>query len=116
MLINKKTAKCYLTVGVFLMSLLTGLSSALAQQNMPSVSGILKNITAPVFKDVIYNVIAYGAIADGKTDSKTAFDKAISLCSTSGGGMVEIPAGKFFIAGPVVLKSHVNLHFDDGAN
>lgn len=112
---RKSPLKYCLVVRLCIMNLLTGLSTVFAQQNMPSLNGILKNIKAPVFKDAVYNVTSYGAIADGKSDSKAAFDKAISLCSTSGGGMVEIPAGKFFIAGPVVLKSHVNLHFDTGA-
>jgi polygalacturonase len=82
---------------------------------IPGVDSILKNIKVPEFKKVVYNIVEYGAIADGQTDIKTALDKAISLCSVSGGGEVLIPKGKFYIAGPVVLKSHVNLHFEDGA-
>jgi polygalacturonase len=82
---------------------------------IPGVDSILKNIKVPEFKKVVYNIVEYGAIADGQTDIKTALDKAISLCSISGGGEVLIPKGKFYIAGPVVLKSHVNLHFEDGA-
>ncbi|WP_461453213.1 glycoside hydrolase family 28 protein [Mucilaginibacter sp.] len=80
-----------------------------------SVNVILQNIHSPQFKNAVFNITSYGAIADGKTDSKTAFDKAIDLCSVSGGGEVLVPKGIFYIAGPVVLKSHVNLHFEDGA-
>lgn len=80
-----------------------------------AVSEILKNIKPPEFKSDIYNITSYGAIADGKTDCKAVLDKLIGLCSVNGGGRVIIPKGKFFIAGPVVLKSHVNLHFEDGA-
>jgi len=80
-----------------------------------SVSQILSNIHSPQFKNAVFNITSYGAIADGTTDSKAAFDKAIDLCSISGGGEVLVPRGKYFVAGPVVLKSHVNLHFENGA-
>jgi len=80
-----------------------------------SVNNILKNIHAPQFKDAVFNITKYGAIADGQTDTKAIFDKVISLCSVSGGGEVLVPKGIFYIAGPLVLKSHVNLHFEDGA-
>jgi len=86
-----------------------------AQENIPSAAGILKNIKAPEFASAKYDITEYGAIADSKTDAKAAIDKAISLCSTNGGGEVVVPKGTFFIAGPVVLKSHVNFHFEDGA-
>jgi polygalacturonase len=85
------------------------------QQTIPAVYHILQNIKAPQFKKEIYDITAYGAVADGQTDNKTAFEKAISLCSFNGGGEVIVPKGAYYIAGPVVLKSHVNLHFNDGA-
>jgi len=97
--------------------LFTGIN-AMAQHHektMTAVDSIIKNIKAPIFKTVVYDITAYGAVADGQTDIKAALDKAIGLCSVSGGGEVLIPKGKFYIAGPVVLKSHVNLHFEDGA-
>ena len=95
--------------------MLIPLFSGAQEQQMLHVSEILAHIQAPVFKNAVYNITDYGAIADGHSDCKAAFDKAISLCSVSGGGRVLVPAGTWFIAGPVVLKSHVNLHFEDGA-
>jgi polygalacturonase len=85
------------------------------QQQLVSPNQILKNINPTHFKDTAYNITAFGAIADGKTDTKVVFDKVIDLCSVNGGGEVIVPKGTFFIAGPVVLKSHVNLHFEEGA-
>ncbi len=85
-------------------------------QNTPSpVSQVLANIKPPEFKKVSYDITAFGAVADGKTDIKPILDKVIAQCSVNGGGQVVIPKGGFFIAGPVVLKSHVDLHFEDGA-
>jgi polygalacturonase len=80
-----------------------------------AVSAILKNIHPPQFKPDTFNITTFGAVADGITDTKAIFDKAINLCSVNGGGEVIVPKGTFFIAGPIVLKSHVNLHFNDGA-
>ena len=85
------------------------------QSETPSVNQILKNIKPPEFKKDTFNIISYGAVADGKTDIKPVLDKTINLCRVGGGGQVIIPKGVFYIAGPVVLKSHVNLHFEDGA-
>jgi polygalacturonase len=111
--ISLKTKRYYL----FTMLLFVG-AGAFAQQKeetIPAVDSILQNIKKPVFKNATYDITAYGAVSDGKTDSKAVFDKVINLCSVSGGGEVIVPKGQFYIAGPIVLKSHVNLHFDDGA-
>ncbi len=110
-MINKHNIKIFIL-------LLCISASAIAQHKQPTdpaVNSILQNIKVPVSKKSTWNIITYGAVADGQTDIKPILDKAISLCSVSGGGEVIIPKGKFYIAGPVVLKSHVNLHFDDGA-
>jgi polygalacturonase len=80
-----------------------------------SIVSILNNIHVPVFKNDHYNLLMAGAVADGKTDIKHALDSLISLCSNSGGGSVVLPKGDYYIGGPVVLKSHVNLHLDKGA-
>jgi len=100
---------------ILLIILLFVFTNSMAQQAPSPINEILKNIKAPEFKNATYDITLLGAVADGKTDIKPVLDKAISQCSTSGGGEVVIPKGIYFIAGPVVLKSHVNLHFDDGA-
>lgn len=90
-------------------------TAAQPEAPIPSVSRILKQIRPPEFSKTAYNITSYNAVPDGKTDCKAVFDRVISLCSSSGGGVVIVPKGMFYIAGPVVLKSHVNLHFEDGA-
>lgn len=76
---------------------------------------ILKNIHAPTFKNRQYDILAAGAVADGKTSIRPVLDSLITLCTNEGGGSIIIPKGNYYIAGPVVLKSHVNLHLDEGA-
>lgn len=76
---------------------------------------ILKQIVSPVFPAKHFNVLDYGARNNTAFDSRPAITKAIAACSEAGGGTVIIPAGNYYVAGPLVLKSHVNLHLDDGA-
>lgn len=79
------------------------------------VEAILRNIRPPHFPSAVFNILSLGAVADGQTDTKPILDNAIALCSASGGGQVLIPNGVYFFAGPIVLKSHVNLHLEKDA-
>lgn len=58
------------------------------------------------------NVINFGAVPDGKTDSSVAFQKAID--SLPNGGLVEVPEGTFIIKN-VRLKSDIMLVGRGGA-
>ena len=79
-----------------------------------SVPGILGRVTAPVFPNRQFQVKAYGAVGDGKTDCTAAFRQAIEACSRAGGGRVVVPVGDY-LTGPIRLKSNVNLHVPAGA-
>lgn len=57
-----------------------------------------------------FNVTGYGAKGNGVTDDTKAIQRAIDACSASGGGSVVFPSGKTFMAGPLHLKSNVDLH------
>jgi hypothetical protein len=61
-----------------------------------------------------FSVTDYGAIADGKTLNKTAFQEAIDACHESGGGTVRVPGGTYYTAG-FELKENVSLHLASGA-
>lgn len=76
---------------------------------------IAARIVPPSFPDRTFDVLAYGAVADGRTDCLGAFRKAIEACHAAGGGRVNVPAGVFFVGGPITLKSHVNLHLEKDA-
>jgi hypothetical protein len=62
----------------------------------------------------VYDIISYGAIADGETSSTSVIQKAIDDAHKNGGGTVLIKAGKF-ITGVITLKSEVCLHLAEGA-
>ncbi len=74
----------------------------------------LPKIYCPVFKRDTFNILRYGAKADGIFLNTKAINQAIELCSQSGGGVVLIPRGLWLTAG-IVLKSNVDLHTEDGA-
>lgn len=63
----------------------------------------------------IFNVLHYGAKGDGKTDDAKAIQQAIDACTKSGGGQVLFPTGHTFMAGPIELKSNVEMHLQVGA-
>ena len=66
------------------------------------------------FKKDSFNIIAYGAVADGITYNTKSINDAIQACNKKGGGVVVIPSG-IWLTGPIVLLSNVNLHLNKNA-
>ena len=71
-------------------------------------------VQVPKFKTDTFSIVKYGAVADGVTLNTKAINSAIEDCNKKGGGVVLVPAG-FWLTGPIVLKSNVNLHLKTGA-
>lgn len=69
--------------------------------NMPKVQ-------APTFKNQVYNIKEFGAVADGKTLNTQAIQNAINTCHQKGGGKVVVPKGTWLTAA-LELLSNVNL-------
>jgi len=61
----------------------------------------------------VYNILDFGAVADGKTKNTKAIQKAIDTCQKTGGGRVLCEAG-CFLTGSLTLKSNVELHLTPG--
>ena len=68
-----------------------------------------------VCAQMVYNVMDYGAKGDGLTDDASAIQTAVDRCSQEGGGRVLFPRNHTFMAGPIELKSNVELHLDANA-
>jgi len=75
---------------------------------------IIDNIKEPVFPDKTFNIIDFGAKADGITLDTEAIQTAIDKCSKAGGGRVLVPAGTY-LTGAIHLKNDVNLHVAENA-
>ena len=63
---------------------------------------------------LVYDVIAFGATADGKTLDTAAINRAIEECAAHGGGTVYFRAGNY-LSYSIHLKSKVALYLDQGA-
>jgi len=61
-----------------------------------------------------FNVLSYGAKADGRALNTRAIQKAIDVASGRGGGTVLVPAGRF-VTGVLRLRSNVGLHLAENA-
>jgi polygalacturonase len=61
-----------------------------------------------------FDVTAFGAKGDGKTENRAAIDKAIQAASAAGGGTVEFPAGSW-LTGSIQLRSNVTLRLEPGS-
>lgn len=90
----------------FLVAVVLGHTASLAQP-LPAVK-------QASFRKDTFNITAYGAVADGITLNTAAINKAIDACNKKGGGVVVVPGG-FWLTGPLVLKSNVNLHLKANA-
>jgi len=62
----------------------------------------------------LYDVRDYGAKPDGKTLCTTSIQKAIDVCSQSGGGTVYLPPGTF-LSGTIYFKNGVTLRLAAGS-
>ena len=80
-----------------------------------AVEGILATIQPPSFPDRTFSIVDQGAVADGTSDCLPSIQAAIEACHEAGGGKVLIPAGDYFVKGPIHLQSNINLHLEEGA-
>ncbi|MGC4075216.1 MAG: glycoside hydrolase family 28 protein [Nibricoccus sp.] len=103
-------------------ALLTSVSATLvlpaattSEQAWADADAIVKRIVVPKFPDKVFNVSDFQAPADGKADARPAIQAAIEACHQAGGGRVLVPAGSYFIDGPIHLRSNVDLHLAKNA-
>ena len=62
----------------------------------------------------IYDITAFGAVGDGRTDCSEAIRAAVERCRSAGGGTVYVPAGTYE-TGPIELVSGITLYLETGA-
>lgn len=99
---------------VFLFSCKEKNSKAEVHNPWQEMQKIIDNIIVPTFQNKTFNILDYGANADGVFNNTNAFKNAIAACTNSGGGIVLVPEGKYF-TGPIHLEDNVNLHLEKGS-
>ncbi|MGA8204127.1 MAG: glycosyl hydrolase family 28 protein [Woeseiaceae bacterium] len=76
---------------------------------------IVARIRLPDIPPAEFDITDFGATPDDGRDDRPAILAAIAAASGSGGGRVILPAGHWDSAGPIVLRSHIELHVSEGA-
>lgn len=61
-----------------------------------------------------FDVTAYGAKGDAKTENRQAINKAIEAAAAAGGGTVEFPVGTW-LSGSIRLRSNITLRLERGS-
>lgn len=92
-----------------------GASEATQSLEWEDVPAILARISDPSFPARVFDISDYGANGDGVSDALPAIRQAIEACATGGGGRVLVPEGVYHLAGPIHLRSNVNLHLAKGS-
>jgi polygalacturonase len=75
---------------------------------------VMPEVKEPAIPAHMAKLTDFGAVAGGQALCTEAFAKGIDALAAQGGGRLEIPAG-IWLAGPIVLKSNIELHGDEGA-
>ncbi|MDE3143778.1 MAG: glycoside hydrolase family 28 protein, partial [Bacteroidota bacterium] len=94
--------------------LFTLFSFLIVQYSTAQTLSELPPVLSTQFKKDTFNIKKFGAVADGITLNTKAINGAIIACNKNGGGVVLIPGG-YWLTGPVVLLSNVNLHINRDA-
>lgn len=91
--------------------------TALAQDFYPETKRdeILKNIKAPAIPAYKIKLKKKGAKNDSITDNRKVFQQAFAKAKAKGGAHIIVPAGTYFINGPLHLESNICLELQKGA-
>ena len=80
------------------------LGSGVVAALLLALSSVLGQTTAPR-----RNVLEAGAAPDGQTDGTVVFQKLLDDAGRAGGGVVEVPAGRYCIRGNLSIPANVTL-------
>ena len=76
---------------------------------------VLSRITGAAMPQNELSILDFGAVADGQTDCKPAFDRAVARAEELGGARIVVPAGIYHLCGPIHLVSNLCLDLREGS-
>ena len=105
--------KLIFTIAAVLATISAGAQNPYAQytEGLPFA---MAEVKAPVIPKNEVRITDFGAVGDGQTLCTRAFVEAIDALAARGGGRLVVPRG-IWHTGPIVLKSHIDLHLEKGA-
>ena len=103
-------------LSLLLLTLLASFSVQANEWDAVVYQQIEQSIQVPQISGKDYLITKFGARPDASAaDNQKAIQKAIDKCAKKGGGRVVVPAGQTFLTAAIHLKSHVDLHIEEGA-
>jgi polygalacturonase len=99
---------------VYFLSSCSSISDKVDSSNYEGLEFEMAVISDPVIPANSVSIIDFGSVNGGIIDNTKAFADAIEAVSARGGGKVIIPAG-IWLTGPIMLKSNLELHAQQGA-
>ncbi len=92
-------------------------STAISKDSMRILKrdSILADIKEPAIPKNSISILDFGAVGDSITDCKPAFDKAFAEVEKLKGAKVIVPAGIYYVDGPLHLVSNLCLDLEEGA-
>lgn len=76
---------------------------------------ILSRISGAAVSAESVSILKFGAKGDGVADCKKAFDKAMRYADKKGGARITVPAGIYYMKGPLTLTNNVCVNLEEGA-
>lgn len=76
---------------------------------------VLSRITGAEMPTEVLSILDFGAVGDGVTDCKPAFDRAMQRAEELGGARIVVPKGEYWLCGPIHFVSRVCLDLQEGS-
>ncbi|MBD5333774.1 MAG: glycoside hydrolase family 28 protein [Bacteroides sp.] len=76
---------------------------------------ILGNIHGATIPEMTVDIMKFGAKPDGEKDCLPAFKKAMAKIAKARGGRINVPAGTYYLRGPLTLTSNLCINLEAGA-
>ena len=90
-------------------------NDAIEKERTMRRDSILNVITGAARPRKTVSITSFGAKGNGQKDCKPAFDKAMSKAARTGGLHITVPAGTYYIKGPIHFTNNVCLELQKGA-
>ncbi len=100
---------------LFLVVIISSANAVAVTYNVCLRDSIMSQITGASISPNKINITKYGAMGDGIHDCRPAFEKAMKDVKKKGGLYIAVPAGVYYLEGPLTLTDNVCIELEEGA-